>query len=75
MLYPSTQSRLHFFYSSLESINKCLNVLYLNDIIKDTHEIIGIYSLNKCTNKETQYTLSIQLLHPSSLTSFGLVSL
>ena len=27
-------------------------MLYLNNTIKDTHEIIGTDSWNKCTNKE-----------------------
>ena len=31
-------------------------LLYLNYIVKDTHEIIGIYFLNKCTYKEIVYS-------------------
>ena len=34
-------------------------LLYSNNIIKDTHEIIGIYF---CTSKEIQCTVNIQLL-------------
>ena len=38
---------------------------YLNNIIKDTHEIISIYSWKKCTSKEIQNTVSVQLLRMS----------
>ena len=37
-------------------------VLYINNTIKATHDIIGIYSCNKCTSKEIHYKESIQLL-------------
>ena len=39
-------------------------MLYLNNMIKDRREITGIHSCNKCTGKEIQYTVSIQLLFP-----------
>ena len=37
--------------------------LYLDNIIKDTYEIISIYSWNKCRRKKIQYVSSYYVLH------------
>ena len=50
-------------------------MLYSNDIIKDTHEKIGIYPWNKWTSKEIQYTLSIESIWPSLASAWFLYRL
>ena len=40
-------------------------MLYLNNIIKNKHEIIGIYYLDKWISKEIRFTVIIHLQYPS----------